>query len=212
MQTQKTVVHITPDLSDENPAISSVLKGLVSSTPYRQAIERTIFIGPITNEFFESENYPFPDDRILYSSHHDIANHPCAGNLSAVLSRAAVAGLALTAAGALVVALGAPWLLRLFGAEYAREASALLRWLALAAPFAVLAQLYFTRLRVQKRVGRLVLLSGVIAACTLGLAAALMPHYGIAASAIGWLLGNSLVAALALYEVWRERSPGKEQS
>jgi O-antigen/teichoic acid export membrane protein len=127
-------------------------------------------------------------------------------SLSAVLSRAAAAGLALTAAGALAVALGAPWLLRLFGPEYAKQASALLRWLAAAAPFVVLAQLYFTRLRVQKRIGRLVLLSSVIAVCTLALATALMPHYGIAASAVGWLLGNGLVAAIALFEVWRGRA------
>jgi len=128
------------------------------------------------------------------------------GSLAAVLSRAAAAGLALTAAGAAAVALGAPWLLRLFGPEYAQQASALLRWLAAAAPFAVLAQLYFTRLRVQKRVGRLMLLSGLIALCTVALAAALMPGYGIAASAVGWLLGNALVAALALYDLWRART------
>jgi O-antigen/teichoic acid export membrane protein len=131
------------------------------------------------------------------------------GSLAAVLSRAAVAGLALTAAGALIVALGAPWLLRLFGPEYAREAMALLRWLAAAAPFVVLAQLYFTRLRVQKRVGRLVLLSGLIALCTIGLSAILMPGHGISASAVGWLLGNAIVAALALLDLWRARTgPG----
>jgi O-antigen/teichoic acid export membrane protein len=127
------------------------------------------------------------------------------GSLAAVLSRAALAGLALTAAGSLVVALSAPWLLRIFGAGYAAEAAVLLRWLALAAPFVVLVSLYFTRLRVEKRIGPLIGLSGAVAALTLGLAAVLMPRYGIAASAVGWLAGNGLVAALALAALWRER-------
>jgi O-antigen/teichoic acid export membrane protein len=127
------------------------------------------------------------------------------GSLDAILSRSTVAGLALTGAGALVVALGAPWLLRLFGAEYAAEATALLRWLAAAAPLVVLARLYFTRLQVQKRIGQMILLGGIIAALTLGLAAVLVPRYGIAASGVGWLLGNGLVAALAVVGMWRER-------
>ena len=53
------------------------------------------------------------------------------------------------------------------------------------------------------------LLSGFIAVLTLGLAAALMPRYGIAASAVGWLLGNGLVAALALGRMWRDRGATK---
>jgi O-antigen/teichoic acid export membrane protein len=128
------------------------------------------------------------------------------GSLHAVLSRATVASLVLTVAGALVAAIGAPWVLRLFGTSYAAEAATLLRWLAAAAPLVVLSSLYFTRLRVEKRIGQLMLLSGVIAALTLGLAAVLMPRYGIAASAVGWLLGNGLVATLAVGRMWRDRA------
>ena len=126
-------------------------------------------------------------------------------SLHAVLSRSTRAGLALTGAGALAVFAAAPWLLGLFGATYATEAVALLRWLAAAAPLVVLSLLYFTRLRVEKRIGRLILLSSVIAVLTLGLAAVLMPRYGITASGVGWLLGNGLVAGLALVSIWRDR-------
>jgi O-antigen/teichoic acid export membrane protein len=126
-------------------------------------------------------------------------------SLGAILSRSTLAGLAVTGAGALVVAFGAPWLLGLFGTEYAAEAASLLRWLAVAAPLVVLTSLYFTRLRVEKRVGILILLSGMIAVSTLGLAAALMPRYGIAAAGVGWLLGNGLVAALAAGRMWLDR-------
>jgi O-antigen/teichoic acid export membrane protein len=126
-------------------------------------------------------------------------------SLSAVLSRSALAGLALTVAGALVVAVGAWWMLGIFGTSYAAEATTLLRWLAAAAPLVVLSSLYFTRLRVEKRTGQLMLLSGAVAFLTLGLAAALMPRCGIAASAVGWLVGNGLVAALALGRMWWDR-------
>jgi O-antigen/teichoic acid export membrane protein len=132
------------------------------------------------------------------------------GSLRAVLSRAALAGLALTAAGAGAVILVAPWLLQLFGPAYSQAATALLRWLAAAAPLVVAAQLYFTALRVQKRVGRLIVLSGLIATLTLGLAAALMPRYGIAGSGVGWLVGNGLVAVLGVAGMWRER--GRSES
>lgn len=131
------------------------------------------------------------------------------GSLRAILSRSAVAGLALTTAGAGAVILIAPWLLQLFGPSYSRQATALLRWLSAAAPLVVVAQLYFTALRVQKRVGRLIGLSGLIAAVTLGLAAALMPHYGISASGVGWLLGNGLVAGLGVGRHYSEF--GKER-
>jgi O-antigen/teichoic acid export membrane protein len=126
-------------------------------------------------------------------------------NLNVVLSRSTLVGLALTVAGTLVVAVGASWVLQLFGASYAAQAATLLRWLAAAAPLVVLSSLYFTRLRVEKRIGKLMLLSGLIAALTLGLAAALMPRYGIAASAVGWLIGNGLVAMLAVVGMWRDR-------
>ena len=130
------------------------------------------------------------------------SNEP--GSLSAILSRATVAGLALTVAGTVVVAAAASWGLSLFGTGYALEGSALLRWLALAAPPTVLARLYFTRLQVEKRIGQLILLSSAIAVLTLGLAAALMPRYGIAASGVGWLLGNGMVAALAITRMGRD--------
>jgi O-antigen/teichoic acid export membrane protein len=69
----------------------------------------------------------------------------------------------------------------------------------------VLSSLFFTRLRVEKRIRQLMILSGVVAVLTLGLAAALMPRYGIAASAVGWLVGNGLVAVLAVVGMWRDR-------
>jgi O-antigen/teichoic acid export membrane protein len=125
-------------------------------------------------------------------------------SLSPVLWKAVTLGLALTVPAALGLGIVAPWFLTLFGADYAREASGLLRWLAAAAPVAVLSSLYFTYLRVRKQVRHLILASGIVAAITLGTAGALMPRYGIAASGVGWLVGNSLVAIIAVWQMARD--------
>jgi len=107
---------------------------------------------------------------------------------------------------ALGAGLTAPWLLRLgFGADYAREAGGLLRWLAGAAPLVVLARLYFTYLRVHNRIGRLVAFSFVIGLATLGVSAAFLPRLGIPAGGIGWLLGNALVALFGALDFLRRQ-------
>jgi len=125
-----------------------------------------------------------------------------------ILTRAAALGLALTVPVALILCVCAPYFLLLFGPRYAREAAGLLRWLALAAPLIVLSRLYFTHLRVQKQIGRLILLSGIVAAATLGVAAVLMPRLGIAANGVGLLVGHSLVAAVASGRWMRQNGPG----
>jgi O-antigen/teichoic acid export membrane protein len=144
-----------------------------------------------------------PGVALAHSAFAEGSNAP--DSLRAVLSRSMRAGLVLTGAGALAIVVAAPWVLRIFGTDYAAEAVTLLRLLAAAVPLVVLSLLYFTRLQVEKRIGRLILLSGVIAVLTLGLAALLMPRYGITASGVGWLLGNGLVAGLALVAMWRDR-------
>ncbi len=131
--------------------------------------------------------------------------------LMPILVRSVILGLLLTLPGAALLGVAAPWVLLLFGASYAQEAAGLLRWLSVAAPLVVLTGLYFTYLRVQKRIGRLVVASITMAAVTLGVAIVLMPRLGIAASGVGWLLGNGLVAVIALGRVWNSVSAGREE-
>jgi O-antigen/teichoic acid export membrane protein len=118
--------------------------------------------------------------------------------LIAILARATRLGMAVTVPAAVLLGALAPWVLLMFGPEYADGGTELMRWLAAAAVPVVLARLYLTYLRVRKQIGVLILLSGLIVATTLGVAAALMPHYGVAASGMGWLLGNSIVVLVAL--------------
>jgi O-antigen/teichoic acid export membrane protein len=131
-------------------------------------------------------------------------------NLSSILTRAAAPGLLLTTSLATTVGVTAPWILLLFGPEYAREASSLLRTMAVAAPMVFLRWLYFTRLRVQKLIGRLILASSIVALCTLALAILLTPSLGISATGIGWLIGNSLIVLIALVEIWKEKTDSRK--
>jgi O-antigen/teichoic acid export membrane protein len=118
--------------------------------------------------------------------------------LRAILVRAAGLGLTVTVPCALLVGFLAPWLLSLlFGAAYVPETVPLVRWLALAAPLTVLARLYLTYLRVEKKISQLVLLGGLIAAITLGTSALGMSAYGIAASGFGWMVANASIVCVA---------------
>jgi O-antigen/teichoic acid export membrane protein len=115
-----------------------------------------------------------------------------------IVTRAAAIGFLLTCGGALVMGLGAPRLLLLFGPTYAQESADLLRWLAAAGPLAVVTQLYFTHMRVQQCLRSLIVGSGVIAGATLGISACWMPRVGIAATGMGWAVANGLVTIAAL--------------
>jgi O-antigen/teichoic acid export membrane protein len=145
-----------------------------------------------------------PGIALANSAFAEGSNSP--GRLSRILIQAAGPGLLLTLSIAAIVGIAAPWVMLLFGADYAREASGLLRAMAAAAPMVLLSWLYFTRLRVQKRIGKLIAASIIVAGGTLSLAVILMPRLGILAIGIGWLTGNSLVALLATADTWREIS------
>jgi O-antigen/teichoic acid export membrane protein len=123
-----------------------------------------------------------------------------------ILMRATSLGLLVTLPAAIILGIAAPWVLLLFGESYAEEASGLLRWLAAAAPMVLLTWLYFTRLRVQKRIGRLIAISAGIAVVILGVGSALLPLLGLVAVGIGWLAGNGLVAVAAVSVVLK-RAP-----
>jgi len=122
-----------------------------------------------------------------------------------ILTRAAAPGLALTVSAGVIVGVAAPWPLQIFGPTYAQEASGLLRFLALAAPLTVLSALYFTHLRVEKQIGHLILLNAIAAAATLGVVIVFMPRIGIAASGLGLLVGNGLVAIAASAKVAKKK-------
>jgi O-antigen/teichoic acid export membrane protein/aminoglycoside phosphotransferase (APT) family kinase protein len=108
------------------------------------------------------------------------------------LTRTLMLGLPIVA----VTVIAAPAILRVFGADYAREASTLLRLLAASAlPFAVVVT-YMSVVRVQKRMRALLVLSAAISLPALVGIVATVPHLGVVGVGYAWLGTQLAVAAI----------------
>ena len=122
------------------------------------------------------------------------------GNL---LMRSTILGLVISAILTFIILIGAPVFMGWFGAVYAQESTGLLRLAALAGPFMVLNQNYYTQLRLQKRIRQLTLLSLACFTLTLGSTSLLLPRVGIEASGIGLLMGHASVSLWIFYLIRR---------
>jgi O-antigen/teichoic acid export membrane protein len=96
-----------------------------------------------------------------------------------------------------VIVVGAPWLLRLFGPNYALQGAALMRWLALAALPNVIVVLALSIARVQHRSGWVILIQGTVCFLALGISYVLLPVFGIVAVGWGWF-GSQVITASVL--------------
>ncbi len=96
------------------------------------------------------------------------------------------------------VVLLAPYLLRIFGRDYAREGTVLLRLLALAAIPEVFGALAVSVARVQQNIGRVIFIRAAAAALVLGTSGLLLPRYGIQGIGIAFLLSHGLIATVLL--------------
>ena len=124
-------------------------------------------------------------------------------NANVLIKRAVlhVARLLLPIVAVLFVA--APYVLRLFGEEYADAGSSLLRILAVAAIPNAVCILAFGVARLQDRVRVLVLAQFALAVLVLGIGTALLPGVGIEGMGLGWLIGQSVVAAVLFVKLLR---------
>jgi O-antigen/teichoic acid export membrane protein len=137
-----------------------------------------------------------PGAALATSAFVEASNSP---NLSSsIFLKATVTGLSVTILGALFLILIAPRFLLLFGPSYSHEGTTLLRWMFAAAPFVVLVGFYFSNLRFQKRITRLVVLSGVVAGSTLLFVVLFTSSIGIAAFGVGWFVGYLFVSIVAV--------------
>jgi O-antigen/teichoic acid export membrane protein len=93
-----------------------------------------------------------------------------------------------------LIIVGAPWILRIFGADYAVEGSDLLRWLALSTLPNTIVVLYIALVRVQNRVAGIIVVQGALCALVLGLSYSLLPVYGIAGVGIAVLVSQTVMA------------------
>lgn len=120
------------------------------------------------------------------------------GSLLALSRNAVVAGLAVSAAGALFFLLLGDKVLLVFGGQYSAQGAALLRVVALAALPAAVVNVYLGALRVTKQVGELVAIAGVVAVTTLALSYLLLPSLGLVGVGVAHGLGQSLALAIVL--------------
>src|SRR4030042_3001078 len=97
---------------------------------------------------------------------------------------------------ALIVAIGAPFILMVFGRGYSSEGATLLRFLALSAIPNTVNAIFMSVSRVQRRMLAVVVTSGVLYSLVLVISFIFLKKNGIAGVGIGWLISQSLVAGI----------------
>ncbi len=100
----------------------------------------------------------------------------------------------LTVPMVLVTLLAAPQVLSLFGPDYAREGTPLLRWLALAALPYALNVWYLCYARILGNIKMIIFNQGLQCAITLGLSYMWMPIYGINGVGLAWLIAQTVIS------------------
>jgi O-antigen/teichoic acid export membrane protein len=97
-----------------------------------------------------------------------------------------------------IVVLGAPYILGIFGSNYATQGSVLLRLLALGAIPNIVNVLSIAIARVQRRMLGLVMLRGGLCVIVLSLSYLLLPRWGITGVGVAWCVGQSSLAIVVL--------------
>jgi O-antigen/teichoic acid export membrane protein len=105
-------------------------------------------------------------------------------------------GLVVPIAAVLIVA--APWVLRVFGAEYAAGGTTVLRLLAAASIPNIVIALYTSMVRIERRMKALAALYLTLGVMVLGLSVVLLDRLGIAGIGWAWLATLSLLALVLL--------------
>ena len=98
----------------------------------------------------------------------------------------------------IIVFLGAPLILHVFGSAYSAEGSTLMRWLALGTLPNILIVLFISQARVQNRSGIIMLVQGALSLLILGLSYIWLPTFGITGVGIAWLASQMIIAVFLL--------------
>jgi O-antigen/teichoic acid export membrane protein len=104
----------------------------------------------------------------------------------------------------ILIELGAPYFTRLLGASYAHNSTTLLRLLALASLARMVNIVYMATMRVQRRVGRVVVTQAAICALVVSLTIAFAPSIGVEGVGLAWLCAH--VAVLVALLPWLRRT------
>ncbi|WP_394435257.1 lipopolysaccharide biosynthesis protein [Streptomyces sp. SGAir0957] len=101
----------------------------------------------------------------------------------------------------------APYVLRVFGRDYADAATPLLRLLALGAALRMLMEIYFAVLRARSRTSGLAWLQGLLCVLVLGLTPLFLPAFGLAGAGVAEVCALTVVLAIAAPKLWRVVRP-----
>lgn len=93
---------------------------------------------------------------------------------------------------------GAPFILRIFGEQYATEGAMLLRLLVLATIPHVVVMLYLSLARIYNMVTGIILTQGAICVATLALSYVWLQSYGIIGVGVAWLMSQTCMALVLL--------------
>jgi len=107
-------------------------------------------------------------------------------------------GLALVVPAAMVIVVGAPWLLRLFGADYATESTRLLQLLAASAIPHVVTGVYVSIQRARRDMRAVISLYAVLGVAVVAGTTLLVPVLGVTGAGVAWLGAQSALAAVLL--------------
>ena len=100
---------------------------------------------------------------------------------------------------ALFLFVTAPYLLRLFGKEYATEADTLLRLLSLAILPQIITGLYFGIARIHRAVGGVVKVQAALFVMNIALSYLLLEEFGITGVGIAWLVSQLSIAVILYF-------------
>lgn len=119
-------------------------------------------------------------------------------NLGRYARRVLFQALRLLVIPVVILSLGAPYFLAIFGQSYAMGGATLLRFLALAAVPNAINILYLCIARVQKRMVDIIVVQAALATLILGLGFVLLRAFGITGVGLAWLIGQTVVASVLL--------------
>ena len=136
-----------------------------------------------------------PGQALAGAAYAEGSNSP--DDLQQILIRSTRYGVGVTVLLAVIVGIGSPWALELFGKSYSTGIVALFRLFAIASPFMVVNMIYFTALRVLQRIGELILLSASSAFITLAITYFGIQHIGLESIGIGWMVSQVLITLVA---------------
>ena len=126
--------------------------------------------------------------------------------------RAGIQCARLVVPSSIILALGAPYILQIFGSGYSAEGTTLLRLLALSAIPNIITALFTSIARAQRRVAAIVAVAATICTLVLTLSHIFMDVYGITGVGLAWLVSQVVVAGVIVLTQLRPLWSGRNQA